>query len=67
LIINDKVKNLSLDFADVTFIDSTGMGMLLLLRDECQLHNAVLSIQSPQGQVQKIFAISKFDRLFSIH
>jgi len=67
LVSGGKVKTISFDFADVTFIDSAGMGMLLLLRDECQSRKIPLSIHSTQGQVQKIFHISKFDKLFSIH
>lgn len=66
LVIGDKVQTMSLDFSDVTFIDSAGMGMLLLLRDECQNRNIPISIHSPQGQVAKIFQISRFDALFSI-
>lgn len=66
LITEDESKSIILNFADVSFIDSSSMGMLLLLRDECHLRNISLRIVSPQGQVKKIFAISKFDKLFSI-
>jgi len=61
------VQFLEIDFADVDFIDSAGLGMLLLLRDECQNRHIPISIHSAQGQVEKIFMISKFDQLFSIH
>jgi len=64
---SNHARAISLNFGDVTFIDSAGMGMLLLLRDECQAHKIPLSIHSTQGQVEKIFYISKFDQLFSIH
>lgn len=60
------VNPLVLDFADVTFIDSAGLGMLLLLRDECQENNVGLSIKSVYGQVEKIFTLSKFEQLFTI-
>lgn len=66
IVISEQAKAISLDFSDVTFIDSAGMGMLLLLRDECQLRNIPLSIHSVYGQVEKIFYISKFDQLFSL-
>lgn len=61
-----ELKAISLDFSDITFIDSACMGMLLLLRDECQGRKVSLNLLSPQGQVDKIFTISKFDQLFSI-
>ncbi|NBX03589.1 MAG: anti-sigma factor antagonist [Alphaproteobacteria bacterium] len=58
--------NLTLDFMGVTFIDSAGLGMLLLLRDQCAEKQIRVSIAGAQGQVAKIFSISNFDRLFSM-
>lgn len=66
LVTQKKILGLSLDLSNITFIDSSSMGMLLLLRDECKSHNIALGINSPQGQVEKIFRISKFYDLFSI-
>ena len=65
LVLENKTKSLNLDFADVTFIDSACMGMLLL-RDECQAHKVSLNIHSAQGQVEKVFTVSQFDKIFSI-
>lgn len=62
-----KTRSLSLDFLDVSFIDSSGMGMMLLLRDEAKAKQIPLNIISPQGQVEKIFRISKFYDIFSIN
>ncbi len=66
LVMQNKTRAISLNLADVTFIDSSSMGMLLLLRDECEHNNISLTLNSPQGQVEKIFHISKFYQLFSI-
>jgi anti-anti-sigma factor len=63
----DKPKSLELDFAEVEFIDSAGLGMLLLLRDECEEQRVRISIHAVRGQVEKIFLISKFDQLFALH
>lgn len=63
---NEKIKSITVDFFNITFIDSSGMGMLLLLRDECKKNAIALSLSSPQGQVEKIFRISKFYELFTI-
>lgn len=57
---------LEMDFNAVNFIDSAGLGMLLMLRDNCQTKHVPISLHSPHGQVAKIFTISKFDQLFSI-
>lgn len=61
-----ELRAVRLDFTDVTFIDSAGLGMLLLLRDKCQDRHIPVTILSPQGQVEKVLMISKFDQLFSI-
>lgn len=61
-----QLRSLVVDFGKVDFIDSAGLGMLLLLRDECQTRNVGISIAGAKGQVEKIFLISKFDQLFSM-
>lgn len=66
LLDRQELKNIELDFSNITFIDSACMGMLLLLRDECQYRDIYLNIHSPKGQVKKIFALSKFDQIFLI-
>lgn len=63
--LDDKsITSMTLEFSQVDFIDSAGLGMLLLLRDECLNRNITVSIASARGQVEKIFLISKFDQLF---
>ncbi len=57
---------LQLDFGGVTFIDSAGLGMLLLLRDQCQESGVRVGLSGMSGQVAKIFSISQFDRLFAM-
>lgn len=54
------------DVADVEFIDSAGLGMLLMVRDTAAQKNAQVVLKGPKGQVQRIFASSKFDSLFTI-
>ena len=61
-----KATRISLDFAEVDFIDSAALGILLLLRDECNKHNTSLALCRPNGQVKKMFEISKFYELFSV-
>lgn len=57
---------IELDFGAVHFIDSAGLGMLLLLRDVCSGKNIPITLSGAQGQVEKIFGITKFNQLFSI-
>lgn len=60
------IKHLSINFSEVDFIDSAGLGMLLLLRDECEQKEATISLEAATGQVEKIFLVSKFDQLFTL-
>jgi len=55
------------DLADVEFIDSAGLGMLLLARDEISKKSSSLTLKSPQGQVQRMFSVARFEQMFDIH
>lgn len=62
----DSVKDIEIDFADTDFIDSSGLGILLLVRGEsrkCQKHLVLLH---PNGQVKKMFEVSRYYDLFEI-
>jgi anti-anti-sigma factor len=55
-----------IDLTKLEFIDSAGLGMLLIARDETTKVSRKLILRSPQGQVKRMFALTKFDTLFSI-
>lgn len=59
-------QRLVFEMADVEFIDSAGLGMLLMVRDTASQKKAEVVLRHPRGQVQRIFASSKFDTLFII-
>jgi len=61
-----KIFSIRINVADVSFIDSAGLGMLLLLRDTCEKHKKSLTLSQPAGQVKKVFDISKFELLFTM-
>lgn len=63
---NASGKSLQLELSGMTFIDSAGLGMLLLLRDVCQKQEVKVRLSGAQGQVARIFEISKFDQMFSL-
>ncbi len=60
------IHHIRIDFARVDFIDSAGLGMLLLLRDTCEKNKKTLVLAHPAGQVKKVFDISKFEHLFTL-
>lgn len=63
---NSNLKSIDIDLNQLQFVDSAGMGMLLLLRDECEKRSIRIVLLHPQGQVQKMLDISRFDQLFII-
>ncbi len=60
------VSDIILDIAGVDFVDSAALGMLLLLRDVGQKKRATITLKGAQGQVRKMFDISKFGQLFKL-
>lgn len=54
------------DLKEATYLDSSALGMLLLLRDHAGGDNADVRVINSSTDVRKIFAISNFDRLFDI-
>jgi anti-anti-sigma factor len=61
-----KIQKMTIDMALVEFIDSAALGILLLIRDECEKFHTALVIRHPVGQVKKMFEISKFYDLFTV-
>lgn len=61
-----KQKTIAIDFSRVEFIDSAGLGMLLLMRDECAARKLAVQLRGAQGQVKKMFDLSRFETLFDI-
>ena len=55
-----------IDLSKLEFIDSAGLGMLLLARDEAKKTNRALILRGPSGQVKRMFGVTKFDTLFDV-
>lgn len=60
------VKFYEVDFAEVTYLDSSALGMLLLLRDYAGGEKAVVRLVHVNGAVIDILKIANFHRLFDI-
>ena len=55
-----------IDLNNTTYMDSSALGMLLLLRDHAGSDNANIKLVNISTDVRKILAISNFDKLFTI-
>ncbi|WP_339453659.1 STAS domain-containing protein [Pseudomonas sp. EA_5y_Pfl2_R50] len=54
------------DLKETTYLDSSALGMLLLLRDHAGGDEAQVRVVNVNSDVRKILAISNFDKLFDI-
>lgn len=54
------------DLKDATYLDSSALGMLLLLRDHAGGEQSQISVINTSSDVRKILAISNFEKLFEI-
>ena len=55
-----------INMSGANYMDSSALGMLLLLREHAGGDDARISITNCDGQIKKILEISNFDKLFSI-
>ena len=54
------------DFSGVDYLDSSALGMLLMLRDHVGGEESDIRVVNTSSDVRKILAISNFDKLFDI-
>ena len=60
------VNNYVVDLSSTSYLDSSALGMLLLLRDHAGGDNAHIKITKCNDDVKKILTISNFEQLFTI-
>ena len=64
---NDPIpESIVVDLKEATYIDSSALGMLLLLRDHAGGDDAEIQVVNSNNDVRKTLAISNFDKLFDI-
>lgn len=67
LVLNDAgVNELELDFEQVKYIDSSAMGMLLLLKERAKCAAKSITLLNCKGAVAQVLDLSNFHRLFNI-
>jgi stage II sporulation protein AA (anti-sigma F factor antagonist) len=59
-------RSVTLDLGGVEFIDSAGLGMVLMLRDCAQAKGGSLSLRNPGGQVRRLLDICHIQDLLPI-
>lgn len=64
--ISSDVTHYVVDLGNTSYLDSSALGMLLLLRDHAGGDNASINIVKCNEDVRKILTISNFEQLFTI-
>lgn len=66
-IVNDpSISHLVLDLENLTFMDSSGIGVLLGRLRALQARGGMLSVKNMQPPIEKLFRLSGLDRVISI-
>jgi anti-anti-sigma factor len=60
------IKELEIDLGSVDYLDSSALGMLLLLREKTSAANKSLALTNCRGVVQQVLDVANFNKLFTI-
>jgi anti-anti-sigma factor len=63
--LNDpEIKTISVDMAELTYLDSSALGALLILREKSLNMKKTVELVAARGDVKKALDISNFNKLF---
>ena len=63
---SDNISDITLDLSHADYMDSSALGMLLLLREHAGNEQASIQLTGCQPTIRQILAISNFEKLFDI-
>ncbi len=55
------------DLSDAVYMDSSALGMLLLLREHAKCRGGSVFIERPSKQIDNILKVANFEQLFTIN
>jgi len=58
---------LQVDMKEVSYLDSSALGMLLMLRDKAKAASRDVALVGVNGNVRQVLDIANFSKLFSIN
>lgn len=64
--IAEGIKKIEVDLSATDYLDSSALGMLLLLRDKMSGDKNAVTIKGAQAEVKKILEIANFGKLFTL-
>lgn len=66
LMSNAEVKSVTIDLGAVDYLDSSALGMLLMVRDKAGAANKKLTLANAHAGVKQVLDIANFGKLFQI-
>lgn len=57
---------IQLDLAEMPFIDTSGLGVLVGLRTHLKKHGSQLTVANPQARVEQVLRLTQLSKLFGI-
>ena len=66
LVADVEVRSVVVDFSGVDYLDSSALGMLLMLRDKLGGANKEVALSGVRGNVKQVLDIANFGKLFQI-
>lgn len=63
---NPSINEIEVDLQKLDFMDSTALGMLLLLRERASAVNKSIALSNPSEIASKLLWVANFDKLFAI-
>jgi anti-anti-sigma factor len=66
LVADTAISSVTVDFAGVDYLDSSALGMLLMLRDKMGGGNKEVMLVGVRGNVKQVLDIANFGKLFQI-
>ena len=66
LLASNDVRELNIDMGGVEYMDSSALGMLLLLKERADAASKRVSLQNCKGMVRQVLDIANFGKIFSI-
>jgi HptB-dependent secretion and biofilm anti anti-sigma factor len=64
--LSNKHKRHVIDLSHLDFVDSAGLGMLLIAREEMGNQNGLVILRGPQGQVKRVLSVARLAQIMTI-
>lgn len=63
---NTAVQHIEIEMSKLDYLDSSALGMLMLLSERAKSANKAITLVNPSGVVSQVLEMANFNRLFTI-